>query len=199
MLDDGEYGARDDDDGEGLEVLRVLWMMQGREVVLVLIVVLVLVLERVHDGVLVILVLKFCLHGFGGSATAVTLKICDWARMPVFILELDTKLNWYPVLIGGGGLVFTLKIARSIEILGPTLGMDTPCLNVPDLVNSVFAVRGLDILGDLFLGGGLVLEDDVDLLGVRAIGGNSSQCFHLLRLSVLVRLGTYGTVVHLMV
>lgn len=103
VLDDGEHGARDDD-GEDLEVLRVLWMMQGREVVLVLIVVLMLV--QVHDGVvdddvLVILVLKYCLHGLGGSATAVTLKIWDWARMPVFFVELDMKLNWYPVLIGG--------------------------------------------------------------------------------------------------
>ena len=35
----------------------------------------------------------FILPDLGGSATLVTSKCCDWARMPVFFLSSRTKLN----------------------------------------------------------------------------------------------------------
>jgi hypothetical protein len=72
VLDGGEHGTRDD--GEEIEVLKVLCIMQGREVVVTLVL--------VHDGddddeLVIVGLVKSCLLVTGLSATFVTLKVCD--------------------------------------------------------------------------------------------------------------------------
>lgn len=47
----------------------------------------------------------FFLPDLGGSATLVTSKCCDWARMPVFFLSSRMKLNWYSLLLGRSAAV----------------------------------------------------------------------------------------------